>query len=153
MCTAELLLSSSDEMVCLRNSSHHIRTKFDEMVPCAILNRTCGSHRAMAHLRRDRAAARQSAVLKRCQNGRNVECCNMPHERATLCGQRCLLGLASVKCCVIVSSMRLCCACAQVLTAKARVSELEAVCLKQMGQENNAGIFDELNEANEDLTR
>ncbi len=49
--------------------------------------------------------------------------------------------------------MRLCCACAQVLTAKARVSELEAVCLKQMGQENNAGIFDELNEANEDLTR
>ena len=52
-----------------------------------------------------------------------------------------------------VSAMRLCCACAQVLTAKARVSELEAVCLKQMGQENNAGVFDELNEANEDLTR
>ena len=48
-----------------------------------------------------------------------------------------------------VSTMRLCCACAQVLTAKARVSELEAVCLKQMGQENNAGIFDELNEAND----
>ena len=52
-----------------------------------------------------------------------------------------------------VSAMRLCCACAQVLTAKARVSELEAVCLRQMGQENNAGVFDELNQANEDLTR
>ena len=69
-------------------------------------------------------------------------------------------GVGFGECCVVVSSMRLgvsamrlCCACAQVLTAKARVSELEAVCLKQMGQENNAGIFDELNEANEDLTR
>ena len=85
----------------------------------------------------------------------DVACCTMLCRNCVLLPTvrwlRCIL-----RNCTLHAAGRVCHAallCAQVLTAKARVSELEAVCLRQMWQENNAGVFDELNQANEDLTR